>query len=222
MSVLKLFRTGNEEHVSLSAAHAVPLFNTRDMMYQSIRLAGLLCFGMMVSVAYAEEDPLLLESRSLVKTFATRLTGELTKAIEKGGPVLAIGVCKDIAPQIASELSRKSGAKVSRTSTRYRNPANAPEPWQREVLERFAKEMSSADGAQPPEYFERGSGNEPIRYARAIPAGGMCLLCHGKNVPGEVSKILDAEYPFDQARGYELGDLRGAFSVSWPSEEKSQ
>ncbi len=205
-----------------SAEVALPTMSVCRAIRNAVRFAVLVCFGMTMNVASGEEDPLLLESRDLTKAFASRLTGELTAAIEKGGPVLAIEVCKERAPQIASELSRKSGAKVSRTSARYRNPTNAPEPWQQEVLEHFAQEMSSAGSTQPLEYFVRGSDGEPTRYARAIPTGGVCLLCHGSNVSDDLLKVLGAEYPFDQALGYEAGALRGAFSVSWPSEEVSQ
>ncbi|NND55078.1 MAG: DUF3365 domain-containing protein, partial [Gammaproteobacteria bacterium] len=77
-------------------------------------------------------DPLLLDSRELVKEFGAALQSELKHGLTEGGPVDAISVCKDKAPQIASELSRRSGAKVRRTSLRHRNPANAPEPWEAE------------------------------------------------------------------------------------------
>jgi hypothetical protein len=51
---------------------------------------------------------------------------------------------------------------------------------------------------------------------RAIPTGGLCLVCHGRTIPTDVAEQLGREYPFDAARGYEAGDVRGAFSISWP------
>ena len=169
-----------------------------------------------IPTAWSADDALLHESRALTKAFGSRLTQELQSALAEGGPALAINVCKEVAPQIASELSRSSGAKVSRTSSRYRNPANAPEPWQQAVLAEFSRQMSSKESDQPPEFFAPGDADTPTRYARAIPTGGMCLLCHGKNLSDEVTGLLKADYPFDRATGYEPGELRGAFSVSWP------
>jgi hypothetical protein len=46
-----------------------------------------------------------------------------------------------------------------------------------------------------------------------------CLNCHGKpeNLAPEVKEMLAHLYPEDKAVGYELGDLRGAFSVHVPA-----
>ena len=39
--------------------------------------------------------------RQAIQAFAAELRGELSAAIEKGGATLAIGVCRDRAPEIA-------------------------------------------------------------------------------------------------------------------------
>lgn len=137
--------------------------------------------------------------------------------MSQGGPAQAMNVCKDIAPQVASELSRSSGAKVNRTSRRYRNPSNMPEQWQLSVLEDFALKLSNANDKRMLEYFEPGDADTPTRYARAIPIKGQCLGCHGSSVSEEIKQMLKAAYPFDRAIGYQLGELRDAFSVSWPN-----
>ncbi len=60
--------------------------------------------------AVSSEDARLQQGRDLVKSFAQRLQAELKQGLADGGPVAAINICKDKAPQIASELSRLSGA----------------------------------------------------------------------------------------------------------------
>jgi len=161
------------------------------------------------------EGPLLEKSRSLVQSFGASLQAELKKALGEGGPGHAIAVCKDRAPQLASELSRQSGAKVSRTSLRYRNPANAPEPWQVKVLQEFERKAGARDGSSPQEYvIVEGDGR--TRYLSEIRTGAVCLACHGKSLPADLDATLKADYPHDRARNYELGEVRGAFSVSWP------
>lgn len=165
----------------------------------------------------AADDSRLDESRALVQSFGARLQSELKLGLAEGGPVGAIGVCKDRAPQIASELSRQSGAKVRRTSLRFRNPANAPEPWEVSVLQAFDSK-AAAEPDSPLEYFaEQDDGT--IRYMAAIKTGAVCLACHGASLSPELDAILDADYPHDRARGYGPGDVRGAFSVTWPSSE---
>ena len=163
-------------------------------------------------------------SRALVAGFGGELKSELTGAIERGGPVAAIAVCKDRAPAIAARLSEQSGARVSRTALRVRNPANAPDALQRAVLEQFAEQMSAAPGAAtaaagPPEaVFEiKGAAGIERRYMRAIPTDALCLTCHGPTLSPELAAAIRRDYPADAATGFAQGELRGAFSVIWPA-----
>ena len=163
-------------------------------------------------------DPRLAESRLLVRTFAGELQSALKGALESGGPTEAIAVCRDLAPQIASGLSRQSGAGVGRISLRYRNPLNAPDAQQQEVLGAFAESMAaqSDSAAALPEYFTVEADGS-ARYLKAIPTAPLCLTCHGETLAEPVSRQLAADYPHDLATGYGLGELRGAFSVVWPA-----
>lgn len=175
------------------------------------RTGTALCAGLLTCAVClpgtAAEDPRLAASRALAGEFAGRLQSALQQAMTESGPAAAIAVCRDQAPQIASELSRSSGARVSRTSRRFRNPGNAPEPWQQEVLEGF-------ESGQTGEFWAAAEGAG--RYMKAIRAAPLCLACHGEALSAEVLDRLDADYPHDLARGYQAGDLRGAFSIVWP------
>jgi hypothetical protein len=148
--------------------------------------------------------------------------GALKGAMEAGGPAAAIGVCREQAPQIAAKLSRRSGAGVSRVSSRFRNPLNAPTAWQREALGELQAAMPAVqqsgmlDPASLPEHFEV-DGRGGARYLKAIAIAPLCLTCHGEVVADGVAKQLGDDYPFDRATGYRLGELRGAFSVVWPA-----
>jgi len=161
------------------------------------------------------DDARLEESRALVQAFGSRLKGELKKGLEQGGPVAGVNICKDVAPQIASELSRQSGARVMRVSLRYRNPGNSPDEWQVHVLEDFESRAAATEKPAALEYFVTENDGRD-RYMSAIRIDGVCLACHGETLAPPLQERLDAEYPHDQATGYKLGDIRGAFSVSWP------
>jgi hypothetical protein len=161
-------------------------------------------------------------SRALVAQLGGELKGELAHAIEQGGPVAAIGVCRERAPAIAARLSQQSGARVSRTALRVRNPANAPDEMQRAVLGQFAEQMSATPAgamAGPPEaVFEiRGAQGIERRYMRAIPTDALCLTCHGATLSPELAAAIRRDYPADAATGFAQGELRGAFSVVWPA-----
>jgi len=167
-------------------------------------------------VPQSSPDQVQLEqSRALVRSFGMQLKGELKDALEQGGPVQAVRICKDIAPRIGSELSRQSGAKVARTSLRYRNPGNAPEPWQSNVLRDFDKKAAASATTLPIEYFAVEDDGS-FRYMRAIPADGVCLACHGQVLAPQLQEVIATDYPHDRATGYSSGEVRGAFSVTWP------
>ena len=164
-----------------------------------------------------EAGQLLRESRAIVQAFGKRLKGELMKGMEEGGPPGAIRVCSDIAPAIASELSREHGARVGRTSLKLRNPVNAPTPWQTRTLKRWQREVEEgAEVAGLEHYRAINRAGTRFRYMKSIPAGGLCLSCHGDALAPEVEGALDEQYPHDRARGYQAGELRGAFTVVWP------
>ena len=44
----------------------------------------------------------------------------------------------------------------------------------------------------------------------------VCTTCHGASVAPDIAAQLDALYPEDRARGYAVGDIRGAFTVVQP------
>lgn len=173
------------------------------------------------SAAVAEENvpDWLTRSRAMSTELGTQLKAELTKALAQSGPTGAIDVCRTRAPEIAARLSHDSGAKVSRTALRVRNPSNAPDDLQRAVLEQFAADLASGHLQPPLEAaveINRG-GSIERRYMRAIPTDALCLTCHGTELAPDVKAAIAKAYPEDQATGFTTGQLRGAFSVIWPA-----
>ncbi|MDX1426157.1 MAG: DUF3365 domain-containing protein, partial [Kiloniellales bacterium] len=57
-------------------------------------------------------------------------------------------------------------------------------------------------------------GGRTYRYMKAIPVGEVCLTCHGADIDPALMAEIEAFYPEDQATGFALGELRGAFTVS--------
>lgn len=158
-------------------------------------------------------------SRAAAKEFQDRLQAELMEAM-KVGPVNAIEVCSKKAPAIAAELSQQHGWRIGRTSTRLRNPANAPDEWEKKVLELLDLRKRRGEGPDTLEFYEivESGGKKEFRYMKAIaiPKGAPCLLCHGTVIDAKVDAKLKQLYPADQARGYREGDLRGAFTIRQP------
>jgi len=179
---------------------------------------GLALSGVAVPAAAQSSDELLATSRAASSQLVQQLGKELKQALAAGGPANAIGVCKDVAPQIAAQLSRSSGAKVARVSLKARNPLlGTPDVWEQGVLAAFDRRAASGEKAETLEYAEIVA--EPqgryYRYMKAIPVQPLCLACHGteETIGPEVKQRLQAEYPHDRATGYSIGQIRGAVTV---------
>jgi hypothetical protein len=154
------------------------------------------------------------EARGLVKEFFGALKGELQAAMKTGGPTNAISTCKLKAPEIANQLSQKSGWTLARTSLKLRNQDNAPDTWEMNVLRSFESRKQAGEDITKMELAGtvETDGKPVFRYMKAIPTAELCLKCHGTNIDPQVAKKLDDLYPEDQARDYSLGDIRGAFT----------
>lgn len=178
-----------------------------------------LCLGGVSLQALAGDlDVRLDQSRGTVKAFFTELKGELVAGMKAGGPANAISVCNVKAPGIAEKHSRNNGWDVGRTSLKFRNPNNAPDAWEKAVLEKFEQRKAAGEDLAKMEYYEvvESDGKKSFRYMKAIPTGEVCLKCHGSNIAAPVVQRLDELYPGDKARGYSLGDIRGAFTITQP------
>ncbi len=182
---------------------------------KKILFASLLLAGSSAFPALAQQlDPNVAEARQVIKQFFSQLKGELQKAMKEGGPVHAISVCNEKAPKIADKISADTGWYVARTSLKYRAPTNSPLPWEKKVLKEFEARKAAGEEVQKIDYKDvvEEDGKKVFRYMKAIPTGKICLKCHGgKEVAPEVEAKLHELYPGDKARGFKVGDIRGAF-----------
>ena len=135
--------------------------------------------------------------------------------MKSGGPVNAIEVCNLQAGPIAKTVSESSDWQVNRTSLKVRNANNTPDAWELKTLLQFEQRKSAGENVKTIEYSEhvKQEGLSVYRYMKAIPTAGLCLKCHGDQLDDAVSAKLKTLYPYDQAVGYNEGNIRGAFSL---------
>lgn len=168
----------------------------------------------LVPVAQANDSPALTEAREVAKKLPPKLMVALQAAMAKSGPEGAIPVCKEMAPQMAADISKESGWVVKRVSLKARNESQAtPDAWEKAALEDFDKRAAAGESAAQ---LEKGEvvGQE-FRYVKALPTQTACLACHGSQdqLTAGVKAALKQLYPNDLATGYTVGQLRGAMSV---------
>ena len=173
--------------------------------------------GLLASLtSYATDNQQLVnETRGAIKALGSELKATLQSSMKSEGPIKAISVCKVQAPKLAQKVSTEKGMEVGRTSLKTRNPLNAPDPWELSVLEQFEHRKAEGEALKTIEYSEivQHNGNRVFRYMKAIPTDDVCLTCHGKQIPENLSAQLEKLYPNDQATGFSKGDIRGAFTV---------
>jgi len=150
------------------------------------------------------------EAASLVPAFQQQLMQTVKQAVAEGGPVHAVHACQLLAPTIAVEHSQQPW-KVGRTALRLRNPDNQPDAWERQVLQEFAQRQGAGEDLMQMNASAVVDGE--FRYMQAIATGEPCLACHGQAIKAEVAAKIEQSYPDDQAIGFTLGELRGAFTL---------
>lgn len=142
----------------------------------------------------------------------------LQQAMADVGPAGATDICRHLAPEIAAELTERTGWEIRRPGLRVRNPDNRPTDEEQGILLSYAARVAAGQSMSQMEttrIIER-DGEPYVQYMRAIPTMEPCLACHGDTLAPDVAAAIRQTYPDDQAVGFATGDLRGAFSLIRP------
>lgn len=183
--------------------------------------------GVLASLSLAtsvvQADPVDREQAAgnVAGAFLQELSEAMTREMGKGGPLEAIKVCGELAPEIANRLSRENGWRVTRVGTRVRNPLlGMPDAWEQNILDAFAARAAKGETLAAMSHGEvvTEPGGQYYRFMKPIAVQPKCLLCHGapETIPDTIKAVLKTNYPFDAAIGYKAGDLRGAVSIKQP------
>lgn len=164
-----------------------------------------------------DKAALVEEGKGVMGAFGKTLKETLMLAVAEGGPVNAIGVCNEKAPEIAAAVGAEKGWTVARSSHKLRNPENAADAFTAATIADFLTREAAgekADSLVRAEIVDE-DGQQVFRMVKAIPTAGLCLNCHGGDTvkPDVVAKLAEL-YPDDQARGFSEGQMRGVFTLS--------
>lgn len=150
------------------------------------------------------------EALAIFDQFQSSLLSELKRAMDAGGPAAAIGICQTASPAVEKKFS--DAWEVRRVSNRPRNPSHVPDAFESRVIEKWIQEGKAGKKPEPVAAIDQGK----VRVMRPIMiASDTCLRCHGmpENLDAAALTEIKRLYPADQATGYKIGDLRGAFSA---------
>jgi hypothetical protein len=166
------------------------------------------------SKAHEERKALAQKQRELGDSISLIAQQDLLKnvssAIQNGGPTNAIDFCYTHASEIIDSLSKVHQLKISRISSKYRNEANVPTDFEIKILDYLQKTKNVKDTLVV-------SLGKATYYKSILIGMPTCLKCHGndKEIDQQTLEIINDRYPGDQAKGYKMGEFRGAWKIEF-------
>lgn len=143
------------------------------------------------------------------------LSTALTSSIQTAGIAATIPFCQMNASSLLDEIRQTYQVRIDRVTNKPRNLDHKVNEDEEGLMRDFQRQIIAGNHLEPVLYM--GSDNV-ITYYSPIRIQPLCLSCHGQiglDVAAETLIALKDLYPEDQAIGYELGDLRGMWRISW-------
>lgn len=165
-------------------------------------------------VSGADEVTYLKLGKEITDTVGKTLKRNLVNALKEGGPANAMSFCNAQAMELTDVYSAKYNTEVKRVSDKNRNPNNAADKTELDVLSDFKRMLKNGEPLSPKIAID--AAGQKHFYA-PIFTGGVCLSCHGnpKNIQPETVALIDSLYPTDKALNYSIDELRGLWSVKF-------
>jgi hypothetical protein len=153
------------------------------------------------------------------ETFAL-LSANLQSAIQSGGVSNALPFCSIAASPLTAGMAAKHGVSLKRVTHKARNPAGKADATELAVLEAFASALGSGATTRPPAPFVTNLvSDQATFFAPIVLNNELCLKCHGDPAhdiaPADLA-LIRSLYPRDEATGFRLGQLRGAWRIDFP------
>ncbi|EXI78437.1 MAG: hypothetical protein AW10_03044 [Candidatus Accumulibacter appositus] len=182
-----------------------------------------LSLNLTIQAVHAQDTAALMaDTRKTALPVLPKVVQAMQAAVQEQGPVAAISVCKEKAPQLLQEMRRQTGWAIHRVSLKARNATTGtPDAWEARQLADFNIQVANGAKVQQLEVGEiivASDGQRQFRYMKALPVVEVCQTCHGPadSLSPELKAALAKDYPHDQATGYTTGEIRGALSVTRP------
>lgn len=153
------------------------------------------------------------------ETFAL-LSSNLQSAIESGGISNALPFCSIAASPLTAGMADKHGVTLRRVTHKPRNPSGKADAAELEILKSFESTLAASQSTNPPPPVVTNFTSEQVTFfAPIVLNNDLCLRCHGE--PGNDIAPVDLTviqklYPRDEATGFKLGQLRGAWRIDFP------
>ncbi len=143
------------------------------------------------------------------------LGAELKAAMERGGIAEAVSYCNLNATGISDSVGKKYNASIKRVTDKPRNQANAANAQELAQLKNWRSILAANTG----QVVTQEETETARHFYMPIKIDAFCTPCHGvvgETLTVENQAIIAAKYPEDKATGYQAGDLRGLWHITFP------
>jgi len=158
--------------------------------------------------------------RAIAAEAFSLLSSNLQAAIQTGGISNALPFCSLAASPLTATLGERHGVTIRRVTQQARNPANKADSVELAVLESFASALRTATNPPPPLVTNLAAGQVSF-FAPILLSRELCLKCHGspvRDIAASDLAVIRGLYPHDEATGFSLGQLRGAWRIDFPTD----
>ncbi|MCC6822103.1 MAG: DUF3365 domain-containing protein [Verrucomicrobia subdivision 3 bacterium] len=155
--------------------------------------------------------------KSIAAETFSLLSSNLQAAIQQGGVSNALPFCSLAASPLTAGMAGKHGVTIRRMTHKSRNPADRADTTELAILNHFAAALTGTN--PPPPLVTNLTSSTATFFAPIILNNELCLKCHGepgKDISAENVAIIQRLYPQDDATGFKLGQLRGAWRIDIP------
>ena len=168
-----------------------------------------------------EKEIFLEQGLRIIGQSEQQIKAHLLSSLKRDSVQGAVMYCNHTVGPLVDTLSAHHQVRIRRTSEKYRNPADAPDPIEKEVLADYAKKIQNGELLEA-KIALHPDGDKVLVY-KPIIVQGLCLHCHGE--PGVTLNAADNHfikslYPKDLATGYKEGELRGMWSLEFSRGQK--
>lgn len=176
--------------------------------------------------AIASPAPLSAERRAAAlqrgkaiaaETFSL-LSSNLQSALQQGGVSNALPFCSLAASPLTAGLAAKHNVTLRRVTHKARNPTGKADGAELAILKQFEASLPTSTNPPPPIVTNFVAGTATF-FAPILLNNELCLKCHGepgRDIAAENGAVIQRLYPQDEATGFKLGDLRGAWRIDFP------
>ncbi|BCR03361.1 hypothetical protein DESUT3_04300 [Desulfuromonas versatilis] len=202
------------------------LFRNLGLLTKIVLLIGLILISFFVlssMISYRQQRAFIIEESvekaRIIASEAVQAREYISQQLQVGNIPLSeqrYGMIPVVASnRIGQRVAEDLDYRIRQVSNRYRNPKNAPDAFEAEVLDRFV-----ADAAWREHYAITELDGQPVfRYLQAFTADQSCLECHSD--PAVAPEFIKTLFPpqTDQAYHYKIGEVIGAASVTIPMDK---